>query len=274
MGSFMSNRRNNARYRGNAIGNAQNFVIRNILSNLGYESFSEKDWEETKVYFDNRCAYCGSEDNIVCDHAIPINRSKLGEHRLGNLVPACKECNSKKGERDYIEFCNDNENVLTKIKKYMDSRGYVPITNDELKSDNVQIVLQKAHEEIRFIAARYIDLINGLFFDDLPDDDVSQDDSLQNTPLAPSFHRVNNEKPKREFILKGIPCDSNRFEQYLRSNPCNVKVTLLYEDRQPEIKIWKQENFKSSTRLSGNISSGFLRKWREKGIIGIKLEIQ
>lgn len=35
----------NSRYRGNAIGNAQNLLVRNILSNLGEESFNQEDWE-------------------------------------------------------------------------------------------------------------------------------------------------------------------------------------------------------------------------------------
>lgn len=51
--------RTNSRYRGNAIDNAQNLLVRNILSNLGTEQFSEEDWQETKAYFNHQCAYCG-----------------------------------------------------------------------------------------------------------------------------------------------------------------------------------------------------------------------
>jgi len=155
----------NARYKGNPIGNAQNLVIRTILSNLGDESFSEKDWAETKEYFEWKCAYCGASDcEIVRDHAIPISRYKLGEHRLGNIVPACKRCNNKKGEQDYVEFCGENEIAREKIKRYMSSRAYIPTTENAGKSENTRIILHKAHEEIRVVAEKYIELINDLYF--------------------------------------------------------------------------------------------------------------
>jgi len=160
-----SRSKRNVRYKGNPIGNAQNLVIRTILSNLGDESFSEKDWEETKRYFDGKCVYCGVVDKeTVRDHAIPISKYKLGEHKLGNLVPSCRSCNSKKGEQDFIEFCGDDEAAVRKIVEYMASRNYVPITKDKEKSDNIRIVLDKAHEEIRVATERYIELINDLFF--------------------------------------------------------------------------------------------------------------
>jgi 5-methylcytosine-specific restriction endonuclease McrA len=80
--------RANSRYRGNPIGNAQNLFVRNILSSIGLESFNEGDWNSTKDYFSHRCAYCGNETELLIEHAIPINKEKLGEHRLGNLVPS------------------------------------------------------------------------------------------------------------------------------------------------------------------------------------------
>jgi hypothetical protein len=66
--------RKNSRYKGKAIGDSQNALIRNILSNLGDESFAESDWLKTKEYFGNSCAYCGNSGELVVEHAIPINR--------------------------------------------------------------------------------------------------------------------------------------------------------------------------------------------------------
>ena len=159
----------NARFKGTPIGNAQNYMIRTILSNLGEESFSEKDWEETKEYFGNKCVYCGASDReIVRDHAVPINRYSIGEHKLGNIVPACRDCNSRKGEQDYAEFCDENEDAIITIEKYMESRKYAPITKDKQKSKGIRIILHKAHEEIRIVADKYIELINDLFFTEDP----------------------------------------------------------------------------------------------------------
>ncbi len=152
-------RRTNSRYRGNAIGNAQNLMIRNILSNLGDESFTDKDWEETKQYFDNQCAYCGNEGDLIIEHAIPINKKSLGEHRLGNLVPSCKECNSRKADKDYIEFLGENNERINKIQQYMDSRNYAPLDNNE----QVAMILELAYKEVAGVSERYIAILNELF---------------------------------------------------------------------------------------------------------------
>lgn len=152
--------RANSRYRGNAIGNAQNLFIRNILSSLGLEAFNEEDWNSTKAYFSHRCAYCGAETDLVMEHAVPINKEKLGEHRLGNLVPSCKQCNSDKGGKDYRQFLEGNSAAISRIEEYMDSKNYVPLEDNE----QMKMILNMAHKEISSLADRYISIINELFF--------------------------------------------------------------------------------------------------------------
>ena len=44
--------------------------------------------------FDNRCAYCGGDGEPHIEHVVPI--SKGGTHALGNIVPACSDCNYSK----------------------------------------------------------------------------------------------------------------------------------------------------------------------------------
>lgn len=157
--SQASTSRINSRYRGNAIGNAQNLFVRNILSRLGNESFSEKDWERTKEYFSRRCAYCNADTDLVIEHAIPINKQKLGEHRLGNLVPSCKSCNSKKAGMDFREFLGDDLEKMQRIELYMDSQNYVPLED----SEQMRMILDMAHKEVASLAGRYIRIINELF---------------------------------------------------------------------------------------------------------------
>ena len=148
----------NSRYRSNAIGNAQNLFVRNILSNLGFEAFNENDWIETKNYFQNRCAYCGKEAALILEHAIPINQEKLGEHRLGNLVPSCDSCNKKKGSKDFREFLSMDDIRIGTIEQYMNSRNYVPL------GDNQQIknIIDMAYKEVSSLADRYKTIINQL----------------------------------------------------------------------------------------------------------------
>lgn len=154
-----SSKRANSRYRGNHIGNAQNLFVRNILSNLGVESFSEADWTRTKAHFGQRCAYCGCEGDLVLEHAIPINKEALGEHRLGNLVPACPSCNAKKANQDFRTFLEGNPEAIARIEAYMDSRNYVPLEENA----QIALILKLAHREIGALAERYITIINELF---------------------------------------------------------------------------------------------------------------
>ena len=42
------------------------------------------------------CQYCNSRSDLTLDHVVP--RSKKGESSWYNLVTACKQCNSKKGD--------------------------------------------------------------------------------------------------------------------------------------------------------------------------------
>ncbi|HBE56476.1 MAG TPA: HNH endonuclease [Cyanobacteria bacterium UBA11149] len=43
------------------------------------------------------CQYCGSTKKLTLDHVIP--RSKSGPHAWDNVVTACEQCNSRKGDR-------------------------------------------------------------------------------------------------------------------------------------------------------------------------------
>jgi 5-methylcytosine-specific restriction endonuclease McrA len=148
-----------SRYRATHIGNAQNLFIRNILSSLGIESFNEEDWKSTKDYFANKCVYCGAETKLEIDHAIPMNKEKLGEHKLGNLVPSCQQCNNNKGGKDFREFLGENVASISKIEEYMDSKNYVPL----IENEQMKTILDLAHKEVSALADRYITIINELF---------------------------------------------------------------------------------------------------------------
>jgi len=95
------------------------------------------------------------------EHAVPINKAKLGEHRIGNLVPSCKECNDKKHEKDYREYLAGDDERIKTIESYMESRNYVPLGDNE----QVRMILELAHKEVSALADRYIKIINSLFPD-------------------------------------------------------------------------------------------------------------
>jgi hypothetical protein len=150
------------RYRSYPIGNAQNGVIRNILSNIGEHAFSETDWRSIIASFDNRCAYCGEQTPLVMDHATPINKGHLGEHHLGNLVPSCADCNGEKGgSRDFIEFLSGNGEKIAGIIAHMERHDYNRLGEAEM-ADQIKSILALAHKEVSALAERYIGIIDTL----------------------------------------------------------------------------------------------------------------
>lgn len=46
---------------------------------------------------ENKCQYCGSTRHLTIDHVIP--KSKGGSEDWTNLVVACSDCNTKKGDK-------------------------------------------------------------------------------------------------------------------------------------------------------------------------------
>lgn len=55
---------------------------------------SERDWERTLNRFNRACAYCGCKGEITLDHVVPLSRG--GTNTVGNILPACRSCNSSK----------------------------------------------------------------------------------------------------------------------------------------------------------------------------------
>ena len=151
-------RASRGRFKGNAIGNAQNLLVRNILSNFGDESFGPEHWQQVIDAFGRRCAYCGQEGDLLMDHVVPINKHSLGEHRLGNLVPSCKPCNANKGDKDFRAFLSNHPERIAQIEAHMERHNYVPISDNE----QIRQIIDLAHKEVAQLAARYIDILNTL----------------------------------------------------------------------------------------------------------------
>lgn len=67
--------------------------------------------------FDNKCAYCLQDltlDNLEFDHPIAINGDRSNQAVFQEIVvPSCKECNRKKGAKNYDDFIEiDHENFI------------------------------------------------------------------------------------------------------------------------------------------------------------------
>lgn len=76
---------------------------RNALKRKLPSTLTIKQWEDIKIAFDNKCAYCGKKDNrLTQDHFIPL--TKGGEYTHNNIIPACLSCNSSKRDYDFFEW--------------------------------------------------------------------------------------------------------------------------------------------------------------------------
>ena len=64
-------------------------------------TLTSEEWLDILEEYDYKCAYCGcdfDENNMPTkDHIIPI--SKGGDNVKENIVPACRSCNCKKGNK-------------------------------------------------------------------------------------------------------------------------------------------------------------------------------
>ena len=77
------------------------------------------DDEKVKFKYPQACCYCGTTESLSIDHL--ISRMKGGEDCSDNLVWACRSCNSSKGSRDLLEWCqikNSFPSILL-LRRYM-----------------------------------------------------------------------------------------------------------------------------------------------------------
>lgn len=61
-----------------------------------------KQWEDTKLYFNNKCCYCGEEASLQQEHFIPLNKD--GEYTEKNIIPSCGSCNSSKNDNNFEDW--------------------------------------------------------------------------------------------------------------------------------------------------------------------------
>ncbi len=66
------------------------------LLGLNAPGVTPDEWKTICEEFDHRCAYCLNPASHM-DHVIPLAQG--GFHEPGNVVPACKPCNSSKGAK-------------------------------------------------------------------------------------------------------------------------------------------------------------------------------
>jgi len=85
------------------------------------------EWKMLKSIFGDECVYCGRKESdtgtLQKDHIIPFGSD--GDFVLGNIVPACKNCNRSKNNKDlnkwYPEQIFFNQTRLNTIIEYQNN---------------------------------------------------------------------------------------------------------------------------------------------------------
>jgi 5-methylcytosine-specific restriction endonuclease McrA len=67
-----------------------------------HQIITKDNWQLIREHWDCKCAYCKANESTTIDHAKPI--SKNGTNALDNVIPACVECNKKKGSLSMLEW--------------------------------------------------------------------------------------------------------------------------------------------------------------------------
>ena len=126
--------------------------------------FGQKEIAVVLDFFNHtpcECVYCGDIDAKRWDHLVPI--SKGGDTVLGNMVPACSQCDDSKQGKSFEEWMTgdtplspksrgieDIDKRIEHIHNYVRHSGYVPQSLedrlDERELERLFIIRSKLRE--------------------------------------------------------------------------------------------------------------------------------
>lgn len=112
-------------------------------------------------YEDLTCVYCGSKANTL-DHLVNLVKKSEFQgygHQIGNLVPCCSTCNSKKRDLSYEEFILKSTNIKGNKKKLIERID--KFHNSYTKPVNVnKLKLHKKYMEYMKLKEKIINLLD------------------------------------------------------------------------------------------------------------------
>ncbi|MEF3313791.1 HNH endonuclease [Paenibacillus sp. GYB004] len=121
---------------GNRMFSRMNYqVVRGMRELITTHELSPTDWSSIKEIFEHHCAYCGIADTgdtrngLVPDHLIPASLN--GDYLIGNVVPACHDCNDRRGKKPWESWLRQNypadaETRVITIVRYLQQYPYTP----------------------------------------------------------------------------------------------------------------------------------------------------
>lgn len=115
--------------------------------------------DELLSFFNHQCCYCSvsiDKNSLSQDHLIPMNKTSLGLHAWGNVVPCCSSCNNEKQQKPWQEFARFKAGPLAperiqRINEFVTLKNYDP-------SLNLQEIAGNLYEDIGEVALTLIKL--------------------------------------------------------------------------------------------------------------------
>lgn len=196
-----------------------------------------KEWKKVIDYFDNECAYCGERDTeLEQDHIIPV--SKGGKYEMGNIIPACRSCNSSKQNKNIYEWYEQQEfyNGL-KLNKIV---NFCKLYNVNLRKVNVNALEEDIEEEIDI--------------DKEEDKNIIEDKSSMSVETDSS-------------IIKSPIIDYSKILNYWNENSKLKEITAITERRKGHINARvKEHGIDAIYKAIDNVAnSSFLRGGNHRG---------
>jgi hypothetical protein len=110
-------------------------------ANRGYSRFGSMT-PDLISRFGGCCAYCGAPPppNLIEEHVVPINRTSVGLHSWGNIVPSCKACNDIKGGNPWQDHPRLDAARRAAIQTYVSDYRYDPDVGE------LRIILEKLYQ--------------------------------------------------------------------------------------------------------------------------------
>lgn len=79
-------------------------------------------------------------------------------------------------------------------------------------------------------------------------------------------------EPAKKLEILYFPTSEDEFKQQLLTSKL-AYIKLHYTNGQTEVKEWNASRFTPKSRVDGNLRSGYLRGWKERGIYKAELSV-
>ena len=117
---------------------------------------TKDQFAEIRDFFGQRCCYCGVEFSgsspVNQDHLIPMNKTDLGLHAWGNVVPACQACNNARQRTDWRDY------IIESLKTWRKKNAAMVLSTQSIDATDaayIRCVRSRPYIEINWLTPSF-----------------------------------------------------------------------------------------------------------------------